>query len=102
MPPAEKLLWQQLQGKQLQEFKFRRQHSVDNYILDFYCSSAKLAIEVDGDSQFQSENLDYDKTRQKHIESHGIKVLRFLNNEIYEDLEGVLRKIKEHLKANHP
>jgi len=91
------LLWLHLKGKQL-GCKFRRQYSISEFVVDFYCPRPKLAIEIDGDSHFTtSEYKEDDKKRQKFIESLGIKVLRFTNLEIYKDMEGVLKKIKENL-----
>ena len=97
MPEAEKLLWSKLKGKQLAGYKFRRQHGLEDFILDFYCPKALLAIEVDGDSHCEDKNKDDDQEKQSCIESHGIRVLRFTNDEIYDNLEMVLEKILAHL-----
>ena len=97
MPPAEVTLWQFLRNKQANGHKFRRQYSVDKYVLDFYCPSAKLAIEVDGDSHFSDTAIQSDKIRQKAIEEMGIRFLRFTNRDIYENLEGVFEEILKHL-----
>ena len=97
MPNAEHLLWSQLKGKQLSEYKFRRQYSVDKYILDFYCAQAKLEIEVDGPSHFEESKINRDELRQNFIESYGIELIRFTNNEIYENMDGVLKKIQSYL-----
>jgi very-short-patch-repair endonuclease len=93
MPKAEVVLWGKLKGRQLLGCKFRRQFSIGPYILDFYCPALKLAIEVDGDSHFQDGVTQYDAKRQAFIESLGIKVVRFLNTEIYENIEGVLQTL---------
>jgi very-short-patch-repair endonuclease len=93
MPPAEILLWQQLKGRQLLDCKFRRQFSVGPYVLDFYSPEIKLAIEVDGDSHFQEGAKERDLERQKFIESFGISVVRFLNTEIHENMDGVLESL---------
>jgi very-short-patch-repair endonuclease len=97
MPPAEVALWQVLRNKQANGHKFRRQYSVDRYILDFYCPSAKLAIEIDGDSHFNESAAQADKIRQKSIEELGIRFLRFTNLDIYENLDGVFETILKHL-----
>ncbi len=97
MPPAEVTLWQFLRNKQANGHKFRRQYSVDKYVLDFYCPSAKLAIEVDGDSHFSDTAIQSDKIRQKAIEEMGIRFLRFTNRDIYENLEGVFEEILKQL-----
>lgn len=95
----ESLLWSKLRSNQL-GFKFRRQHPIQNYILDFYCPSLRLAIELDG-GQHQ-ENKEYDQTRTKLLNSLGIKVLRFWNNELIDNLEGVLETILQELKKPSP
>jgi very-short-patch-repair endonuclease len=97
MPPAEVALWQVLRNKQANGHKFRRQYSVDRYILDFYCPSVKLAIEIDGDSHFNEAAIQADKIRQNAIEDMGIKFLRFTNHDIQENLESVFKKILMHL-----
>jgi very-short-patch-repair endonuclease len=94
MPSAEVILWSRLQKRQMSGFKFRRQYSVGNYVLDFYCPEARLAIEIDGDSHFQNGASDYDSSRQKSIEQFGIRFLRFTNLEIYKHLNKVLESIK--------
>ncbi|MBL4665663.1 MAG: endonuclease domain-containing protein [Nitrospinaceae bacterium] len=97
MPPAEMALWQVLRNRQANGHKFRRQYSVDRYILDFYCPSAKLAIEIDGDSHFTESAVQADRVRQKAIEELGIRFLRFTNQEVYESLDDVFDKILKHL-----
>lgn len=91
---TEQLLWEQLRSEKL-GVKFRRQHSIGNYIADFYCPSKKLVIEIDGSQHYTNEGLEYDKVRDEFIGSLGIKIIRFSNREILEDLVGVLEKIKE-------
>ncbi len=95
MPDAEIVLWSKLKGKQLNGKKFRRQYGIGTFIVDFYCSELKLAIEVDGDSHFIGDKPKLDKERQSFIESEGVRVLRFTNNEIYKNLDGVLRTIEK-------
>ncbi len=92
--PREVLLWARLRGKQL-GFKFKRQHSIGPYILDFYCPDKKLAIELDG---FQHiENKEYDSERSDYLTVFGIKVIRFWNNEVNVNIEGVLQKVMSEL-----
>ncbi len=97
MPNAEQALWSNLKNKQLNGYKFRRQYSVDQYILDFYCPQAKLGIEVDGPSHFRKSGIRTDEKRTSHMESYGIQIVRFTNNDIYENLEGVLNSILDNL-----
>lgn len=92
--PQEILLWAKLRNSAL-GYKFRRQHSIGNYILDFYCPSRRIAIELDG-SQHQ-DTKEYDYIRDKFFCDFGIKVIRFWNNEINTNIEGVLMKIQEEL-----
>ena len=93
MPKAEVVLWAKLKSRQALGCKFRRQFSIGPYILDFYCPALKLAIEVDGGSHFQDGVSQYDAKRQAFIESLGIKVVRFLNTDIYDNLDGVLQTL---------
>jgi len=95
MPIAEILLWAKLRGKGLLGCKFRRQYSVGNYVVDFYCPSLKLAVEVDGESHYVSGAAEYDRLRQSAIEKYGIHFLRVTNRDIYDNLEGVLYRIME-------
>jgi very-short-patch-repair endonuclease len=94
---AEQRLWEHLRSKQLNA-KFRRQYSVDAYVLDFYAPRAKLAIEIDGDSHFTSEAMEYDQARTTHLKRFGIEVLRFTNLEIFENIEAVLAAIDAAVK----
>ncbi|MFH1405260.1 MAG: endonuclease domain-containing protein [Patescibacteria group bacterium] len=95
MPEAEKRLWYRLRNKQLCGKKFRRQYSIDSYVVDFYCPEVRLAIEIDGDSHFSQKAVEYDKRRQEKIESRNIKVMRFTNIDIKKNLGEVLAQIKD-------
>jgi len=92
------LLWGRLKQSRLNGYKFRRQHSVGYYILDFYCPAARLAIELDGDSHLTDEAIEYDNERTAFLNSLNIRVLRFLNTDIYSNLEAVCTKIAEELR----
>ena len=92
---AERKLWQYLKGKQVAGVKFRRQYSIDAYIIDFYAPSLKLAIEIDGHSHFTSRGIEYDENRTKYIDGFGIRILRFTNDDVYENIEGVISRINE-------
>jgi len=104
LTPAEAKLWTSLKGKQLDGRKFRRQHSVGGYILDFYCPSENLAIELDGEVHNQANVIDYDAERMLFIEQFGIKVLRFENKLVFDQNENVLAEIKRNFswRENHP
>lgn len=95
MPQAEAILWSRLRRNQLAGFKFRRQYSVERYVLDFYCVQVKLAIELDGDSHGSNDAQQYDAERQAVIEAYGIRFLRFWNNDVFTNIEGVLEAIYE-------
>ncbi len=94
LPVAELILWSKLKSCQICGRKFRRQFSVGPFVIDFYCPALKLAIEIDGDSHFHPGQQEKDRKRQEHIESFGIKFLRFRNNEVRENLRGVLEAIQ--------
>ena len=96
---AEATLWKLLKSKQLDGRKFRRQHSVDHFILDFYCPSEKLAIELDGENHFTVEGMRYDEKRTKYLERLKIRVIRFENDEVFQSPEGVLAEIKKHFRT---
>lgn len=88
MPLCEKVFWHNLlKSKQMLGFKFTRQKPIDKYILDFYCSKLLLGIEIDGESH--SDQIEYDLIRTIQIESCGIKVLRYTNEEVLTNLRGV-------------
>jgi len=86
---AEKILWSKLRNKQ-QVFKFRRQYGVGKYILDFYCPKLKLAVEIDGSTHSTKEEISKDKKREEFIKKFGIEIKRYLNYDIYNNIEGVL------------
>lgn len=100
MTEEELILWSKLKGKQLEGKKFRRQHSIGNYIVDFYCPENKLAIELDGGQHFEDEQEIYDKIRTKYLNDFGIQVLRFTNLEIRKNLTGILEEIYKTLNSN--
>ena len=80
------LIWSRLRGKQLIGLKFRRQYSVGPYVLDFYCPTLKLAVEVDGETHFRGAARYHDERRQLFVESFGIRFLRFTNADIAANL----------------
>ena len=92
--PQESILWARLRRSQLR-CKFKRQYSVGPYVLDFYAPIKKLAIEIDGSQHL--ENKEYDKERTSYLSVLGIRVLRFWNNEINANIDGVVNKIVSEL-----
>jgi very-short-patch-repair endonuclease len=95
MPDAETLLWYLLRNRRLANAKFRRQHPLGRYILDFYCDEHKLAIELDGGQHV--EQVDYDIQRDAYLQTQGIHVLRFWNNQMLQETEAVLEQIYRHI-----
>ncbi len=94
LTPAEARLWSMLKNSQLEGRKFRRQHSFSGYILDFYCSSEKLGIELDGEVHFNERAAQYDYERTLFLKYFGIRVLRFDNKSVFESPEWVLDSIR--------
>ena len=95
---AEQLLWSKLRSRGLSEFKFRRQHPIDNYILDFYCNEVHLAIEIDGGQHTEKEVMEKDNERTAHLNQKGIRVIRFWNNDVLEHTNEVLEEIYATIK----
>ena len=90
---AEKVLWEELRNRKLQELKFRRQHPIDCFIADFYCHELKLVIEVDGGIHDLPENKEYDIGRTHELEKFGITIIRFNNEEIMYNIQKVKEEI---------
>ena len=86
-------MWHCLRQKQLGGFRFRRQHPFEQYVLDFYCYEAKLAVELDGSQHSQLDAITYDAERTAFLKQHGIRVIRFWNNEVFQNLDGVLQTV---------
>jgi very-short-patch-repair endonuclease len=86
-----------LRNRQLKQKKFRRQHAIAIYVLDFYCNECKLAIELDGEHHSAAEAKDYDSGRTLLLNEHGITLLRFWNTEVLNKTEKVLEKIMQYL-----
>jgi very-short-patch-repair endonuclease len=92
----EELLWQKIRHKQM-GVKFRRQHGIGDYIVDFYCAEHALVIELDGDSHFTSDAREYDKVRDQFLLGRGLRVLRCTNRQVVDELEMVLEEIRRNL-----
>jgi very-short-patch-repair endonuclease len=95
---AEVALWKLLKNKQLEGRKFRRQHSIGNFIVDFYCPSEKLIIELDGNVHGNYNQIERDSNRDQYIQDLGVNVLRFENRFVFQDPEFVLTEIKKRFK----
>jgi len=90
---TENLLWSKLRRKQLNGYQFYRQKIIGNYIVDFYCPKAKLIVELDGGQHYTNNGKQRDRIRDDYLVSLGLKVIRFSDREIFENLNGVLEKI---------
>ena len=99
LTPEESYLWAHLQHRKLAGRKFRRQHSVGPYILDFYCPAEKLAVELDGSSHDHEAAQGHDEQRTRFLTRLGIRTLRFQNQEVRKNLEGVLMAIEREFTA---
>ena len=95
---AEAALWSCLKNSQLAGRKFRRQHSIENFIVDFYCPSEKLIIEVDGEGHFTVSGQASDEDRDSYLQGLGFVILRYENIDIYKNLESVLVDIQRHFR----
>jgi very-short-patch-repair endonuclease len=94
---AERLLWKHLRLRNIDGYRFRRQHVVGEFIADFACLEAMLVVELDGGQH--ADSAKYDTDRSRFLEANGFRVLRFWNNDAVENIEGVLHKISEALRA---
>jgi very-short-patch-repair endonuclease len=97
--PAEHHMWQMLRAKRLAGYKFKRQLPIDGYIVDFACPARRLVVEADGGQHNDNAN---DRERDAHLTAQGFRVLRFWNNDIFENEEGVLTSILDALQAPLP
>ncbi|MFV5690588.1 UvrD-helicase domain-containing protein [Flavobacterium sp. LT1R49] len=94
---AEKVLWMELKSKSLEDYKFRQQHLIDDFIVDFVCLSKKLVVEVDGDYHFTEEQVELDNNRTITLNKLGYKVIRFTNEQVIKSISEVLKRIQEEL-----
>ena len=94
----ERKLWNLLRNRKFLNLKFKRQYPIYNYVVDFCCEEKKIVIEIDGGQHNEPENIEYDKKRTEIINAEGYKVVRFWNNEINENIEGVYSKLLDIFK----
>ena len=102
MTRAEVLLWQQIKGRQMEDYDFDRQRPIDEYIVDFFSKALMLAIEVDGVTHDSATGQRHDQRRQLRLEALGVRFLRFQDEEVRQNLEGVLTVIREWVRENPP
>lgn len=89
---AEATLWRHLRNRNMQ-YKFKRQHPISQFIVDFYCAEAKLCIEIDGDSHLEAAQEEYDKMRTEYLEELGYQVVRFTNDDVRYNINAVVHEI---------
>lgn len=94
MTEAEIKLWSALKGRKLSGIKFRRQHGIGDYIVDFYCPDIRLVIEVDGETHYYQSEIYHDYKRERFMANLGIETIRFTNEQIFDNLDGVLFEIE--------
>lgn len=90
---AEKLLWYYIKNRQVNNYRFRRQVAIGNYIVDFLCPEKKLIIELDGGQHNEDKNIAYDNERTKYLNNLGYKVIRFWDNDVFKNMKDVLENI---------
>jgi very-short-patch-repair endonuclease len=100
MTKAEKVLWEKLRDKKCCNFKFRRQHPIGDFVVDFFCYDSMLVIELDGEAHNEKYQEERDQERTKILNEFGITVLRFRNEEVFKNIKAVLEKIKMHLSTS--
>lgn len=93
LTPPEVVLWAHIKNTQLSGLRFRRQYGIGRYVVDFYCPKKRLVIEIDGSYHTRPEVREYDRIRQRFIESFNICVLRFSSGDIFDNIDGVLKRI---------
>ena len=101
MTQSETLLWNRLRANQLLGYKFRRQHPISIYIADFYCHQLRLIIEVDGEYHNEENQIKTDKERTEDLNFQSMKILRFTNEEVINDIEAVLNTIRNYINNLH-
>ena len=97
--PTERMLWKKLKGKQLEGYRFRQQHGFGPYVLDFYCPSLRLCIEIDGEVHVEDRVKQKDEERTIFLKENRIKVLRFRNEEVEQNIGNVLERIKNYIRS---
>ena len=102
MTLAELILWKKLKDRKVFKVKFRRQHPIDIFIVDFYCHELKLVIEIDGEIHSEYETKEYDLGRTAELEKYGIIVLRFSNNQVIHHIDYVINKIQIRIRELAP
>jgi very-short-patch-repair endonuclease len=95
-PEVEELLWEFFKNRKFLNLKFKRQYSIDHFVIDFYCSEKKFGIELDGKIHLKKDVKDHDENRDGFLKDFGIKILRIKNEIVINNIEGTLNLIREH------
>jgi len=101
LTPAEAFLWTQIKARQLDNRRFTKQHSIGPYIVDFYCASENLIIELDGEVHNNPQAEEYDARRTEYLERLGYKVIRFENKMVFDYLPSVLKEIQNNFNTEN-
>jgi very-short-patch-repair endonuclease len=99
MTTAENKLWEHLKGKQILGLRFRRQHPIGQFIVDFYCHKSQLIVEVDGEIHNNTFNREYDNQRSYELNNLGLTVIRFTNDQVIKQIDNVIQKITEYCQT---
>jgi very-short-patch-repair endonuclease len=94
---SEEILWEYLRNRKLLRLKFKRQYSIDHFVVDFFCSEIKLAIELDGEIHLSKDVKNHDENRDSYLRSFGIRILRIKNEKVLNDIKGTLELIKNNI-----
>lgn len=100
MTGPEQQVWWKLRARQVQGLKFRRQHGIGPYIVDFFCPEQALVIEIDGDNHADAEQIQKDQQRDRYLESLGLHVVRYQNHDVVSNLDGVLNDLLKRIAIN--
>lgn len=99
MTPAEREFWDMVRNRRMCGLKFRRQQIIDGFIIDFYCDSLGLCVEIDGGVHDSGERKDYDRNRDNALRLRGLKILRFTNDEVLKNRDYVVERLKGAMEA---
>ena len=99
---AEQKVWQQVRGRRFYGLKFLRQYSVGSYILDFYCPTLKLGVELDGGQHNRPEGCENDAVRTEFLQTQGVQVVRFWNHDVLQNMSGVLEQLAVSARVTPP
>ncbi|MBN1381482.1 MAG: endonuclease domain-containing protein [Deltaproteobacteria bacterium] len=99
MTNAEKLIWSKIRSRQIGDLHFYRQKNIGNYIVDFYCPKGKLILEIDGGQHYGHDGIKKDRERDQYLQVLGFSVLRFSDIDVLKNIDGVVKRIQEHVNS---